>query len=247
MRPWAVALVGLGLLAPPAGAEVMIRVAGAQVDVSATAAPLNEVLDRLARQTGMKVVYEGAAPRQLITISLQGRSPAQAVLSLLEGLGLNYALVADVTGTRVQTLILSGTAPASAAAARSGGAGNATPITPQRRPFAPPPGSAPDFMEAGAEEPEPDEPEEPAGFLPPEGGAAPGAQAAPGAVEPAAPGAAPTPPGFGVVPQVPQPGAPSSTFTPPASPNMPFPPVPPGAPVAPAQSPPEETPAPPPP
>ena len=42
----------------------------------------SEVLDRLGRQIGMKVVYEGASPRQLVTLSLQGRSPAETVLGL---------------------------------------------------------------------------------------------------------------------------------------------------------------------
>ena len=35
----------------------------AQVELVARAAPLNEVLDRLGRQIGMKVVYEGSLPR----------------------------------------------------------------------------------------------------------------------------------------------------------------------------------------
>ena len=81
----------------PATAEVRVRVAGGTVDLTATAAPLAEVLDRLARQTGMKVVYEGAAPRQLVTVSLHGRTPAETVLAVLEGLGVNFALVADPT------------------------------------------------------------------------------------------------------------------------------------------------------
>ena len=72
-----------------------MQVAGASVELAATAAPLAEVLDRLSRQTGMKVVYEGPAPRQLVTVTVRGRTPAQTVLAVLEGQGVNYALVTD--------------------------------------------------------------------------------------------------------------------------------------------------------
>ena len=54
------------------------------LDVDGTTITRLQVLDRLARQTGMKVVYEGPAPRQLVTVSLKGRTPAEAVLSVLE-------------------------------------------------------------------------------------------------------------------------------------------------------------------
>ena len=121
MRAALPALVALAL-AVPGGArasEVRVQVTGGSVELAVTAAPVAEVLDRLARQTGMKVVYEGAAPRQLVTVSLKGRTPAEAVLSVLEGLGVNFALVADTTGARVQTLVVAGTASASAASSPS--------------------------------------------------------------------------------------------------------------------------------
>ena len=66
--------------------------------------PSRDVLDRLAKQTGMKIVYEGPAPRQLITLSLVGRSAPEAVTAILEGQGLNYALILDATATRVENL-----------------------------------------------------------------------------------------------------------------------------------------------
>jgi hypothetical protein len=152
--------VALSLLAAPAAAEVSVRVvpanaAGpAQVELTARAAPLGEVLDRLARQVGMKVVYEGGgAPRQLVTLSLQGRTPAETVLALLEGQGLNFALQADTTGAGVQTLLVTGTAPSTGTASSSGRSAPAV-----RRPNVPPPGSGPDAIEAEEEEPVEDEP-----------------------------------------------------------------------------------------
>ena len=144
------ALVVVALAAAPATAEVVVRVSGGHVDLTATAAPLAEVLDRLARQTGMKVVYEGAAPRQLVTLSLHGRTPTETVLAVFEGLGVNFALVADPSGSRVQTLVVAGTAasssPSSAAAARA-----SSPPT-ARRPFGPPPGASPETVDPAFEE-----------------------------------------------------------------------------------------------
>src|SRR4029079_18559349 len=54
--------------------------------------------------------------RQLVTATLVGRTPAEAVLGILDGLGLNYALSMDPTGKQVQTLLISGAAPVSSGA-----------------------------------------------------------------------------------------------------------------------------------
>jgi hypothetical protein len=62
----------------------------------------------------MKVVYDGAPPRQTITLDLRGRTPVEAVTAALEGQGVNYALSMDPTGVHVQTLLVSGTASAGA-------------------------------------------------------------------------------------------------------------------------------------
>src|SRR5512144_471821 len=127
----------VSLVAMTASAEVAVRVSGGRVDLTATAAPLADVLDRLARQTGMKVVYEGPAPRQLVTVSLHGRTPAETVLAVFAGLGLNYALVADSTGAGVQTLVVAGAATASAASSPASAATRPT-VPGVRRPFGPP-------------------------------------------------------------------------------------------------------------
>src|SRR5262245_33373006 len=101
-------------IATPGMAAVDVRVTGQSVDIQASNAPLSEVLERLSRQTRMKVVYDGAPPRQTITLDLRGRTPVEAVVAALEGQGVNYALSMDPTGTRVETLLVSGTATASA-------------------------------------------------------------------------------------------------------------------------------------
>jgi hypothetical protein len=94
------------LAARGADADTVIHRAGDRVDVRATAASVAEVLDRLGRETGMKVSYDGAPPRARISVSLTGVTPAQAVLAVLEGQGLNYVLRMDPTATRVETLLM---------------------------------------------------------------------------------------------------------------------------------------------
>lgn len=236
-------LVGVALATAPATAEVVVRASGGHVDLTATAAPLADVLDRLARQTGMKVVYEGPAPRQLVTLSLHGRTPTETVLSVLEGLGVNFALVADPSGARVQTLVVAGTATASSSP--SSAAPGRSPSPPSaRRPFGPPPGASPETVDPAFEEmgEEPTADEE--AFAGPPSGAE---VADPGGVpmppdptlaNPAAQGPPVPPPGAGIPAPPPSPFS-ASPFTPQP---QPFPPLPATVPAAPAASPPANPP-----
>jgi hypothetical protein len=137
-----------------ARAEVDVQLKGGKVDLRATAAPLTEVLDRLSRATGMKVVQQGATPSMLLSLHLQDRTPAEAVFGVLEGLGLNYALVLDAAGQKIDTLVLAGAAGAKMATT-SVPAASAAPAPPPRyvpRPEAPPPGSGPDASDDEGEE-----------------------------------------------------------------------------------------------
>jgi len=112
---WVPALaLALAMAPDTARAEVEVLAVGGHIDVRATAAPLSEVLDRLAKATGMRIIHDGAPPRQPVTLALAGRTPAEAVLGVLDGQGLNYALRMDATGHRVETLILAGGVSASA-------------------------------------------------------------------------------------------------------------------------------------
>ena len=146
-RSWPLVIV-LCLTRPAHAADVQVRVNGPLVDIQATAAPLQEVLARLAQHTGMKVVYDGAPPRMLVTLTLGGRTPPEAVLALFEGLGVNYAMMADRTGLRVDMLLVtsvsSGSAgPSSTNASRGAPAANAPPPPEQRvRPQRPAPTDA---------------------------------------------------------------------------------------------------------
>ncbi len=153
-------MVLLLLGAASARAEVEVRSAGDRVDVRATASPMTEVLERLSRETGMRIVYEGPRPRQLVSASLEKRTLVEAILELLEGTGLSFALQMDPSGTRCQTLIMVSTAEAASKVAK----GASTPValpgwiqdtaleeSVPTEDFTPPPGmvmSAPQVVEA---------------------------------------------------------------------------------------------------
>jgi hypothetical protein len=85
------------------------KTAAGRVSLTVTSAPLSEVLDHLARETGMKVVYDGAPPRSLVrSRQVEDATPADAVTDVLEGLGVSYALRLDATGAGVDTLLVLG-------------------------------------------------------------------------------------------------------------------------------------------
>jgi hypothetical protein len=141
------------LLAGSVGAEVQVHVTNGRIDLKATGAPLSEVLDRLARETGMKVTYDGPPQRMPVNLTLADRTPAQAVLGVLDGLGLNYALRMDLGGTRVEALMIAGAAAAQPAG--SAPAPGLAPPAPAYRPPEPltePEEEAPAEDEAGADE-----------------------------------------------------------------------------------------------
>lgn len=223
----------------------MVRVSGAQVELTATAAPLADVLERLARQTGMKVVYEGPAPRQLVTLAVHARSPVETVLAVLEGQGLNFAMVGDQTGSGVATLVLAGAAGASPSVSSSSPSYTSHPAENRRRGrrFSNPPGSSPDAIEPiEEEEDEPDPMGDP--FL----GLPNGMEVDPNAVEPPDPMAMPAPAeptlppgarGAPTGPTLPQQAFPVSPFAPQPQP-YPTPAAPPGMPPLPGGPPPDD-------
>jgi len=190
-RRLAFASAALTLLPLAANAEVELRRRGDRLDLVATAVPLADLLQRLARETGMKVVYDGAPPRTLLTVTLLDRTPAELVLGLFEGLGLNYAVSFDRTGTRIDTLLMAGAAGSGTTPARAPASAAPAAAVGPRRPQ--PPSRA-----ARDERDEHDEPAEEA-----EAGEA-------SAEPPAEPSPAPTPAAGPL--QVPAPGQPGSPF-----------------------------------
>lgn len=98
----------------PVAGTLEVDARAGQVTVRAHKVPLNRILDRLAQQTGMKVTYESSPPSQQVTTVLEHLTPRDAVVRLMEGLGVPYLFRTDVSGRRVDTLIVSDSGPATA-------------------------------------------------------------------------------------------------------------------------------------
>ena len=126
---WQILVPLVVLTMPSSGsADLDIRAKDGQLTLRAHTVPLVEVLERLSRETGLKVVYEGRRPSALVTADIEGVSETEALSRLLEGLGVNYAFQADASGHRVELLIISDNSSPGPSVASSG--------TPSRgRPF----------------------------------------------------------------------------------------------------------------
>jgi hypothetical protein len=133
------------------------RGAAGRIDLSAHAVPLVDVLRCLVERAGLRVEYDGPPPRQLVSVALHADSLASTLESLLEGLGVNYLLSRNASGTAVERLIVFGSTRATepsrgagAPAAAAGAAPSEEPFAPREPssddeslPFGPPPSAAP--------------------------------------------------------------------------------------------------------
>jgi hypothetical protein len=143
LRWWpAVPLILLsGPLGGSAGADLDVQARNGQLTLRVRSAPLVDVLQTVSHKTGLKVVYEGRRPSQLVTANIEGLPEAEALGRLFEGLGINYVFQSDATGRRVDLLIIS-------AGSTSGPSAVSPPVRPQ----------APAFVGRDVEPVEPDEP-----------------------------------------------------------------------------------------
>ena len=193
MRPGLPWILGLGLAAvvlplhrsvqaaPPV---VTVGAAGARIKV--VQASLSEAIDALARAAGFKVTYEGARPNAMLyNAEIDTPSVAQTLFRLIDGQNLNYAVMFDLSGKKVTSLMVLGAQP------KAGGAAGSPAALARPQSFAPPrgPRTDPPVVDDEPAEPEPEATPQPtpapAPPLPPRGG--PGGQAAPFPPSPFAP------------------------------------------------------------
>jgi hypothetical protein len=99
---WLLTGVGQASVGPVAD----VKLVAGRVLIDATASSVSEVLDRLSRATGMKVVYEGGPPTDRLTAAINAGSETEALSRLFEGLGLTYAFKLDAAGRHVETLFV---------------------------------------------------------------------------------------------------------------------------------------------
>lgn len=98
-------LCSVMLLAGPSGGEVLeMGVQNGLWHVSASQAPLVSILERLSRETGMRMVYLGAPPSGTVTVRMEGATVAE----ILDRILARQARVelTDWTGDGVELLIL---------------------------------------------------------------------------------------------------------------------------------------------
>src|SRR4051812_21826120 len=100
----------LGVLAQAGDArraDLEVRAASGTVTIHARNLPLSQILDRLAAATGMTLSYEGTRPSAPVTLSIDDVPESEAVVRLMEGLGVSYVFRTDPSGRHVDQLILS--------------------------------------------------------------------------------------------------------------------------------------------
>lgn len=167
-------ILTLSLLACPQAlmADLEVQAMSGQVIIRARGVPLARILEQLGKETGMKVVYETAAPSQIVNATVEATSEREALTRIMEGLGVGYAFRMDASGTRVEMLLITeaGGGPGSAPGAAPGPGSR----FPTRRPVMPEPMEGmegfdepiPEVMEFPGEAPPPPFVEAPEGLPP---------------------------------------------------------------------------------
>lgn len=104
-----------GLFVVPSAArsaDVEVSLVAAGVEVVARNATLSEVIDRIATEAGAELEYQGTPPARVVTLRLTASTAAEALLRVLDGEGLDYALRLEPGGARVERLLVAASAPA---------------------------------------------------------------------------------------------------------------------------------------
>jgi len=155
--PWLLALGLAAMVLPLHGSVqaappvVTLGAAGAKIKV--TQASLSEAIDALARAAGFKVTYEGARPNAMLyNAEIDTPTVAQTLFRLIDGQNLNYAVMFDLSGKKVTSLMVLG------AQQKTGGAPGSPAALARPQPFTPPRGSRsdPPVVDDEPAEPEPE-------------------------------------------------------------------------------------------
>ena len=116
--------------APP-----IVTISDAGVRVQVSGGSLFDAVDALARAGGFKVTYDGPRPaRMLYAVDITSRTVPQALLRLLDGQNINYAMLSDLSGAKVTSLIVVDAASTSGATLSSGAVARPQPFATPRNP-----------------------------------------------------------------------------------------------------------------
>jgi hypothetical protein len=92
-------------------APIVIQIRGERIDIQADNTPLVQILNGVAWEAKMKIVYDAPPPQDPVTVNIKNATLSQAITDLLHGHGLIYVAKMDAAGTRVDTLVLTSGAP----------------------------------------------------------------------------------------------------------------------------------------
>jgi hypothetical protein len=101
---WTVVFTLLAQIGQPA--PIVIQIRGERVDIHADNTPLVQILNGVAWEAKMKIVYDAPPPQDPVTVNIQNATLSDAISDLLRGHGLIYVAKMDAAGTRVDTLVL---------------------------------------------------------------------------------------------------------------------------------------------
>jgi hypothetical protein len=87
-----VAPITAAVSAQPARDKVSVTSKDGRLVIRATAAPLGDVLEGIARATRRSVRYEGPRPTQPVTLTIVAATPEEAFAKALEGQALSYGM-----------------------------------------------------------------------------------------------------------------------------------------------------------
>lgn len=128
--------MALPLHHPVLAAQPVVTIGAPGVKIQVTQASLSEAIDALAHAAGFKVTYEGARPAAMLyNTEIDTPTVAESLLRLIDGQNLNYAVMFDLSGKKVTSLMVLGVQPKTGGSPGSS-AGDARPqaFTPPRRP-----------------------------------------------------------------------------------------------------------------
>ena len=120
-----------------------VKVEGDRISVDLKSAPLTQVLDRLKTQTRIKLLIDDGIAGKTVSANFQNLPVAMALKKILEGTGINYAVLADADG-QPQSVFIGGSAALGAPPKRLdsrpvGNRGVVTPVPPPPPPPVPQP------------------------------------------------------------------------------------------------------------
>jgi hypothetical protein len=94
------------LAPPPPGSMLEVSAADGRLTIRTIGTPLADVLQEVARKTGMQVVFETRPPRQLVSANIEGLPEEEAIARLFEGQSVSWAVQLAANRRRIERLVI---------------------------------------------------------------------------------------------------------------------------------------------